>query len=195
MNETLNTIHIRRSVRVFEERQLSDGDLSLIIEAGRCAPSGGNNRTSHLIVIQNKEVLEKLRIICEQEFAKMEADENTYKSLRTSINASKKGNYRFHFDAPTLIVVANRKGYGNAMADSACLLENMMIAATSIGVGSCWINQLKWLDSNPAIREAMSDIGLLDTETICGAVALGYPKNKDPFRKLDRDGNVVTYIR
>ena len=48
---------------------------------------------------------------------------------------------RFHYGAPVYIVTANKMGYGNAMADSACALENMMIAANALDLGSCWINQ------------------------------------------------------
>ncbi|WP_155831514.1 hypothetical protein [Butyrivibrio sp. LC3010] len=54
------------------------------------------------------------------EFGRMEITEDTYISLKNSINASKTGNYNFYYGAPVFIVTANRKGYGNAIADSAC---------------------------------------------------------------------------
>jgi nitroreductase len=196
MKEILDIIRNRRSIRRFLQKQLEDDVLGQIIEAGRYAPSGGNNQTSHMIVIQNAVELEELRKLVEEEFCKMEYNENTYKSLIHSIEASQKGNYRFHYDAPTLIVVANRIGYGNAMADSACLLENMMIAAASLGVGTCWINQLHWLDENPNIRQKLYSLGLETNETICGGLALGYPvdtmKQLEPLKRV---GNPVTYIR
>lgn len=66
----------------------------------------------------------------------------------------------FHYNAPVFIAVANKKGYGNAMADSACALENMMIAANALDIGSCWINQLHWLDENERVREFMMSHGL-----------------------------------
>lgn len=185
----------RRSVRAYREEQITEEELQTILEAGRNAPSGGNARTSHLIVIQNKEVLAKLRDVVEQEFAQMEYREDLYKSLRVSIKASQAGGYEFFFRAPTLVVVSNRIGYGNAMADSSCVLENMMIAATALNVGSCWINQLHWLDEHAAVREFLYSLGMSENETVCGALALGYPANEDAFKVLNKDGNVITYIR
>ena len=196
MNETIQIIRKRRSIRRFLPQQLEEEILNQILEAGRYAPSGGNNQTTHIIVIQNPNVLEELRILVEEEFSKMEYLENMYKSLKHSIEASKKGGYRFHYDAPTLVVVANRIGYGNAMADSACVLENMMIAAASLEIGSCWINQLHWLDENPNIRQKLYSLGMHTNETICGGLALGYPiEAMRDLEPLKRVGNPITYIQ
>ena len=124
----------------------------------------------------------------------MEADENTYASLRNSIAASKRGNYVFHYGAPVFIVTANRKGYGNAMADSACALENMMIAANALDLGSCWINQLHWLDENENVRAFLYRYGLQENETITGGLILGFPATGAPERvPLERKGNPVTW--
>ena len=195
MNAVLDGIRQRRSVRAYRPEQLSEETLQAILSAGRAAPSGGDSRTTHLLVIQNTEVLGKLRALVEGEFAKMEDAETLYKSIRNSIAASKRGGYEFFFRAPTLVVAANRTGYGNAMADSACVLENMMIAATALGVGSCWINQLHWLDENAAVRAYLHALGLAENETVCGGLALGYPKSENAFRALEKEGNPVTYIR
>lgn len=194
-NSTFDTIARRRSVRQFAETQLREEELQAILEAGRAAPSGGNSRTTHLIVVQNAEVLQTLRDLVETAFAQMEEREGMYKSIRHSIAASKKGGYEFFFRAPTLVIAANRIGYGNAMADSACVLENMMIAATALNVGSCWINQLHWLDENEAVRAALYQLGLTEQETVCGGLALGYPAAENALRPLEKDGNPVTYIR
>ncbi len=195
MDSVFDCIHQRRSVRAYRPEQISEDELQAILEAGRAAPSGGNSRTTHLLVIQNAEVLQKLRALVEAEFAQMEADEHTYQSIRNSIAASKKGGYEFFFRAPTLVVVSNRIGYGNAMADSACVLENMMLAATALGIGSCWINQLHWLDAHAPIRSFLQELGMEENETVCGGLSLGYPKSETAFRALEKEGNPVTYIR
>ena len=97
------------------------------------------------------------------------------------------------YGAPVLVVVANQAGYCNAMADSAVAIENMMLEATAQGIGSCWLNQLHWLDQRPSIRREMLSLGLDEAETICGAVALGY--SNQPLRPpLPRHGNPVTFI-
>lgn len=84
-NEFLEVIKRRRSIRKYKEEQISDEELSKILEAGRYAPSGGNNQTSHFIVIQNKKVLSDLKKLTVEEFSKMEIKEDTYKSLKSSI--------------------------------------------------------------------------------------------------------------
>lgn len=194
MNEVLEVIRLRRSVRKFSEEKLPREVLEAVIQAGRQAPCGGNNRTTHFLVIEDEAVRERLRQLAAQEFGKMEADENTYKSLKNAITKAKKGGYVYDYHAPVLIVTANRKGYGNAMADCACALENMMLAAASLDVGSCWINQLHWLDENPAVRAELERLGLSPDETVCGAVALGYPETQTPRADGERGGNPVTYI-
>ncbi len=69
-------------------------------------------------------------------------------------------------------MAANQKEYGNAMADCSVALENMMLAAVSLDIGSCWINQLHWLDDNKYVREYMLKLGLSKDETICGDLHL-----------------------
>ncbi|MCR5255190.1 MAG: nitroreductase [Acetatifactor sp.] len=193
--EAIEAILTRRSTRkyrdVLPEREL----IEKVIEAGRFAPSGSNSQATHMIVITDKEVLANLLILVKNEFAKMEVNEDTYVSLKHSINASKSGDYMFYYDAPVLIVTANKKGYGNAIADSACVLENMMIAANALDLGSCWINQLHWLDENEAIRDFLYKYGLGENETITGGLALGYADGGLPNRAMmERKGNPVTWV-
>ena len=193
--DALEAIRTRRSTRRLSP-ELPDRELlETIIEAGRLAPSGSNSQTTHFIVITNQKLLLELTGIVMSEFAKMEVTEDTYVSLRNSILLSQKGQYAFHYMAPVLIVTANKKGYGNAIADSACALENMMIAANALDLGSCWINQLHWLDESGAVRDFMSKLGLKDDETITGGLIVGYAAEGGPLREpLPRTGNPVTWI-
>ena len=193
--DALQAIRTRRSTRRLlpeaPEREL----LETIIEAGRLAPSGSNSQSTHFIVITNHDLLLELTGIVMAEFAKMEVTEDTYVSLKNSILLSRQGKYAFHYMAPVLIVTANRKGYGNAIADSACALENMMIAANALDLGSCWINQLHWLDENEAVRAFMKKLGLTDDETITGGLIVGYAAEGEPLREpLPRTGNPVTWV-
>ena len=193
--DAIVAILTRRSTRKFDNKIPDKELIQKVVNAGRYAPSGANSQTSHFIVITNKEVLKEIAELVQEEFAKMEISEDMYVSLKGSINASKKGDYVFHYNAPVLIVIANKKGYGNAIADSSCALENMMIAANAFDLGSCWINQLHWLDDNERIRTFLEGYGLKKDETITGGLALGFSENGLPNRKpLDRKGNVVTWV-
>ena len=188
-------IQSRRSTRKYALQAVEREKLERIVEAGRYAPSGGNSQTTHIIVIQSREVLDKLADLVKQEFAKMEVQEGMYVSLVHSIEASQKGIYRFHYDAPVLIVTANQKDYGNNIADCACALENMMLMANGLNLGSCWINQLRWLNENPVLLEYLRSLGLEDSERVYGALAVGYPEDGLPVRtSLPRKGNPVTWV-
>lgn len=195
----LEFIKSRRSTRKFiQDRDVSFELIEKVVEAGRYAPSGGNSQTTHFMVITNKEVLNSLAVVAKEEFAKMEIDENTYKSLANSIRASKTGNYIFHYKCPVLILTANKKDYGNNMADCACALENMMLEANALDLGTVWINQLKWLNENERILDILKPLGLQEDERVYGGIALGYPDSEDglPNRTpAPRHGNPVTYVK
>ena len=192
--EALEAILTRRSTRRYKKEVPDKELLNKVIEAGRYAPSGSNSQTTHFIVFTDEAVLAEMADLVCGEFVKMEIKDDTYISLKNSINAAKKGGYVFHYGAPVYIVTANKKGYGNAMADSACALENMMIAANALDLGSCWINQLHWLDENEEIRKFMYRYGLNEEETITGGLIIGYPESGEPVREpLERKGNPVTW--
>jgi nitroreductase len=195
--EALEALVTRRSTRNYKPDPVEQEKIDKILEAGRQAPSGGNNQTSHFFVIRNREVLDKLIVMTEKAFAAMEATENTYASMKHSINASKKGGYVFCYNAPVLIVVANRKDYGNNIADCACTIENMMVAANALDLGSCWINQLKWLNEDTEIVDYLRGFGMKENERVYGAVIIGYPATESglPNRNLmTLKGNEVTWI-
>ena len=193
--EALEAIYTRRSTRNYKPNAVEKEKLTKILEAARQAPSGGNSQSNHFLVIQNREVLDKLIALTEAGFRKMEADETTYPSLRHAIEASKKGGYVFCYNAPLLIVAANRKDYGNNIADCACALENMMVAANALDLGSCYINQLRWLNEDEALVDYLRSLGMKENERVYGAVIIGYPAGGLPNRSLmAQKGNEVTWI-
>ena len=198
--DALTCIKTRRSSRKFLPDAVPQDILEQVIEAGRCAPTGGNTQQYHLIVIENRPVLDKLAELVQAAYAPMEITEGMYSSLVNSITQSKKGHYVFHYAPPVFIIVANKKGYANAMADSACVLENMMLAANALNLGSCWINQLHWLDGysgitgqHPEVEAYLRSLGLNEDETVCGCLSLGYVEklNRGEIAKKSS----VTYVK
>lgn len=195
--DAFELITTRRSTRRFKKEKPGQKTIHQIVEAGRYAPSGGNNQTTHIFVIQDETILKQLAEMAAKTFAAMEPEEGMYPSLLSSIMQSKKGNYVFHYNAPVLIVTANRKDYGNNIADCACVLENMMIMANALDLGSCWINQLKWLNEDPGVLTLFRKLGLTEDERIYGALSLGYAETENgmPERTpLNRKGNPVEWI-
>ena len=193
--DAMEAIFTRRSTRKMKEDALPRALIENVVEAGRAAPSGSNSQTTRFIVVTDRSMLDELAKLVEAAFSRMEVGEDTYVSTRRAIEASKWGGYVFHYNAPVLIVTANKACYGNAIADSACALENMMVAANALDLGSCWINQLHWLTDDPEVRGRMRALGLEEDETITGGLILGYGFDGAPVRApLPRTGNPVVWV-
>ena len=194
--EILEIIRHRRSIRKYTTDLVPTSMLDCIIEAGRFAPSGGNSQTTHFLVVQNPQVLQLLRTTAAEEFAKMEVHEGMYRSLVSSIRlAQRKGTgYDFTYGAPVLILLANKRGYGNAMADCALAAENMFLQATELGIGSCYVNQIHWLTDNEKMLAVLYSLGMKEEEFICTGAVFGYSAAGD-LPPVERFGNPVTYVK
>ena len=195
--DMLTFIKSRRSTRAFRDIPVEQDKLDAVVEAGRYAPSGGNSQRAHFLVIRDPAVLSRLTREVEAAFAGMREEPGMYQSLVNSIRRARQGGYVFHYDAPVLIVLANQKDYGNNIADCSCALQNMMLMANALDLGSCWINQLKWLNEHPTLLATMRELGLREDERVYGALSLGYAATDDglPVRApLPRTGNDVTLI-
>ena len=193
----LHCMATRHSTRRFKQELVDAEKLRQVIEAGRQAPSGKNKQQNHFLVVRDPDVLDTLARLVREEFAGMEITDENSEDIGNAIRLSKKGTYVFHYHAPTLIIVANKRGYGNRYADTACAIENMMLAANALDLGSCWINQLRWLKDTPVLLDYLCELGMQEDEQVFGSLSLGYPDTEDglPNRKiLPIRGNEVTYI-
>lgn len=193
----LDMITTRRSTRSFKKEMIPADKLDMIIDAGRFAASGCNVQNCHFIVVKKAEVLDKLRDIVQEEYAKMEITDDMTSSMKHSITASKAGTYVFHYNTPVLIIVANRPDNPNNIADTACAIDNMMLEANALDLGSCWINQLRWLQDNDRVAGYIRELGMEAEEKVYGSVAIGYANTNDglPEREaLKRTGNKVTIV-
>lgn len=195
--DVFSCIATRHSTRKFKEEPVPQEVLDKVIEAGRQAPSGKQKNQSRFIVIRKKEVLQELIALVQQEFAKMEVTPENDDNFGGAIRAAKKGGYVFMYNAPVLIVVANKRDYGNKYADVSCAMQNMMLAANALDLGSCWINQLRWLQDNPVLRAYLQKLGMAEDEEVCASLSIGYPDTPDGLpgrRVMPVTGNPVVYI-
>lgn len=195
--DVFSCIATRHSTRKFKEEPVPQEVLDKVIEVGRQAPSGKHKNQSRFIVIRKKEVLQELIALVQQEFAKMEVTPENDDNFGGAIRAAKKGGYAFMYNAPILIVVANKRDYGNKYADVSCAMQNMMLAANALDLGSCWINQLRWLQDNPVLRAYLQKLGMAEDEEVCASLSIGYPDTPDGLpgrRVMPVTGNSVVYI-
>ena len=194
MNETIQTILNRRSIRKYTEEAVSPEDLELVLQCGLYAASGGNHQESRFIVLANRGILDELICLVRSEFLKMTPEAGQYKN-KAIINArNRPDSYDFTFHAPALIIVTAPAGWPNGMADSASALQNMQVSAAALGLGACWVNQLHWLTDHPVIREHLAQFGFRPDEDIYGSMVLGHPAIPRPAPPPRKEGR-VTIIR
>lgn len=165
-NAVLEAIKNRRSIRTYTNKQISEEDLQAILEAAAYAPNGMHLETWHFTAIQDQEKLQELNARIKSAFKK--SDE---KRLQERGNNP---DYNCYYHAPTLIIVSNEPTQWWAGMDCAAALENIFLAAHSLDVGSCWINQLGTTCNDPEVREFITSLGVPADHQVYGCAALGY---------------------
>jgi nitroreductase len=186
MNVTLEVIRNRRSTRIFMPEQIKEEELKEIIDAAIYAPSATNQQPWHFTVVQNKEVLDRLN----SDFKEMAKKSDNEYIRRVGENE------KFHvfYNAPTVILVSGDETKHSAAVDCAAAVENMLIAATSMDIGSCWIGFIAYLLNNEQGKAYLKELGIPEGFKQIHSVAFGYKKinvTKAPARKE----NTVNYIR
>lgn len=173
MNETIQTMLSRRSVRAYTDQPMERELLETVLNCGIHAPSGKNQQEIKLTAITNGQIINEIRLIARDEFSKMEPTQGQYTNIAIQ-NARTKPDYNFTFGAPVLVVATGPAGWPNGMADSALALGNVILSATALGLGSCYVNQLRWLNGNEPMRDYLAKLGIGREEEIYGSAVLGH---------------------
>ena len=99
--------------------------------------------------------------------------------------------YCCYYDAPVLVIASNEPTRTGGM-DCACALQNMFLAAHSLGIASCWINQLSYTCDAPEVRAYLKRLGVPTVHKVYGCAALGYNGGKEPAAHPRKEG-LVSY--
>ena len=153
MNETIKNLIERRSCRKYKSEQIKDEELNLILKAGEYAPSGMGMQSPKMVVLQNKSMIERL--------SKLNA-----KIMNRDVDP--------FYGAPTVIVVLADKTKMTYIEDASLVLGNLMNAAHSLGIGSCWIHRAKEEFEMPEWKQWLKDIGVEGEYIGIGHCVLGY---------------------
>lgn len=174
MNQAIDIIAKRRSVRKYEPNPVPKDVLQKIIEAGNSAPSGCNAQEWRFVVVEDGKFRKKLTELALPQYKKwMEKAPEELRTMREEIDAV--SDDPVYYSAPAIVFVIGR-GMTGAL-DCPMVCENMMLAARSLGIGSCWVFFGQLVLGDKEIREAL---GLKVDEKIYGPILLGYPKGEFP---------------
>lgn len=173
MNPIMENILTRRSVRSFRKDQISEKDLDTILLAGSYAPTGMGMQSWKFTAIQKPETIRKVNEAMRQTLLSLSPETHPY--YAKLIQKAQDEQADFLYGALTYIIVSNLIDNSNSMADCALAIGNMMLAAHSLGIGSCWLNQLPRLSDMPLIRKLLTDLSIPEDHTVYGSVAMGFP--------------------
>ena len=185
-NTTLQTIKNRRAIRSFDEKQIKDEDLNIILEAARYAPSAMNGQPWHFTVIQNKDLLKAMNTDGKEGAIKTAPD-----FMREKMQSD---NFSFWHSAPTVIIISGADENRFAPADCAIANYIMMLAAESLGLCTCWINSGLMLFEGSKGTSYKERLRIPSGYTPLYSVALGYINGNKPATP-DRKTDIVTYFK
>ena len=188
MESALELIRYRRSIRAYTDQPLTRKEVEALIEAGLYARSGHNNPCCLFTPFCNPQVLSELHHPLPTACRTLDPGSHDPHQLYFSKHTVERlgENYHFAYRAPCLIIASNDAQNHNGRTDWACALENMFLTAYDLGLASCWVNQLHWLERVPSLRAYLEGLGIPLFHTISGSGVFGHPScaiPKAPPRK------------
>ena len=173
MANTLDTIKTRRSIRKYKSDAIPEEILNKIIEAGSYAPSGMGRQPVIILAVTNKELRDRL--------SKLNAD------VMHSTNDP-------FYGAPVVLVVLADKNAPTHVYDGSLVMENLMLAAHDLGIGSCWIHRAKEVFESEEGKEILKSLGIEGDYEGIGNCILGYADDEAPLAK-PRKNNFVYWVK
>ncbi len=171
MNEVMKAMLERRSIRSFKPDMVPDKAIDAVIEAGLYAATGAGKQTPIVIAVTDKKVRDEL----------------------SAANA-KIGGWKDGFDpfygAPVVLIVLAKKSFPTYLYDGSLMLGNMMLAAHSLGLGSCWIHRAKEEFEMPEYKKLLAELGVDEEVEGIGHCILGYADGDYPKAAPRAEGRV-----
>ena len=169
-NEVLQAIKTRRSVRKYKKEQISEEQLSAILEAGTYAPTGMGAQSPLMVVVQKPEMVAKL--------SKMNAEVMGVDSDP-------------FYGAPTVIVVLADSQRPTCVEDGSLVMGNLMLAAHTVGVDSCWIHRARQEFDSEEGKALLREWGIPEHYIGVGHCILGYRDCEYPQAKPRKENYIV----
>ncbi len=171
MNEVLNCLETRRSVRKYLPKQITDTELDAVLRAGSYAPSGMGRQSPKIVVLQNPEDIAQLERMNAAALGKPEA--------------------KPFFGAPTVCVVLADASVSTCVEDGSLVMGNLMNAAHALGLGSCWIHRAREEFASEEGKALLKKWGIEGEWIGVGHCILGYPDGEPSHAKPRKADYIV----
>lgn len=171
-NEVIQNILTRCSVRTYDDRPVEREKIDTLLQCAVHAPSAMNRQTWHFSAVLNREKIAKLAVA-------------VGKAL---------GNEKYDMYKPAALIIPSNELIGDTGItswDNACALENIFLAAHSMGLGTVWINQLSDTCDVPEVRAVLTEFGVPENHKVFGIAAIGYAAAETPVKEKKFP---VTYV-
>ena len=175
-------IEARRSIRAYKDTPVEHEKLQLLAECGVKAPSAMNRQEWELRIVNSKEWIDG----CTATY--LNAVEGTGKADYMKNAPGFKNIFR---NAPAVIFVAAPEGVF-AGENVGCLAQNIMLAATELGLGTCFLGSVQMMFAEPAMKERLQSLGFSEGYHLRYALAVGYP-DETPEAK-ERDMSKIKFV-
>ena len=173
MNESIKNMIERRSIHSFKpDAMVSKEDMDAIIEAGTYAATGMGMQSPIIIAVTNKETRDQLSMM---NATIMRRDMDPF------------------YGAPVVLIVLADKNRPTHIYDGSLVMGNLMNAAASLGIGSCWIHRAKEEFESEEGKALLKKWGIEGDYEGIGHCVLGYPDGDVPKAK-PRKENYVYYV-
>ena len=172
MNETLNNLKTRRSIRSYQPEQVDKALLEQVLEAGTYAPTGGGRQTPVIVAVQDPDTVKQLS------------------RMNAAVNGAKTDPF---YGAPTVLVMLAERARGTFLLDGAAVITTLLNAAHALGLGSCWINRAKEMFESQEGKALLKQWGIEGDFEGIGIVTLGYPKGEAP-EPAPRKANYIVRV-
>lgn len=168
--EFLDMLLTRRSVRAYKPDPVPTALLEEVLRAGTYAPTGGGRQSPVLVAVTDRAARDEISRL---NAAVMGKDTDPY------------------YGAPVLVLALADPASSTWVEDASCALENMMLAAHALGLGSVWVHREREIFDSEAGKALLRAWGLPETLRGVGSIALGYASGPAPAPAPRKDGYIV----
>ena len=168
----LELIKSRRSIRSYRPDAIPKELLDAVLEAGTYAPSAMGRQSATIVAVTDKAVRDELM------------------RLNAEVMGTQNDPY---YGAPVIVLVLADGTIPTYIEDGSCVLENLMLAAHAVGLGSVWVNRERQIFDSERGKQLLREWNLPTTLRGVGAIALGYPQGETPQPK-ERKKDYIVHI-